>query len=82
VELSLRCSKAACKGKLSLWQAHSEWGTTAYSLKAGKKTNVVVHLSKQAMALLKKAKAKGMLVSQNVTVAGGATAKCKLRLFA
>lgn len=77
--LKLRCSEAACRGTVKLWDGHLRLATSPYSLAAGKTGAVALHLTGKAVGLLAKAP-HGLKVLATTTVAGGMTIRRNVTL--
>jgi hypothetical protein len=77
--LKLRCSEAACRGTVKLWDGHLRLATSPYSLAAGQTGPVALHLTSKAVGLLAKAP-HGVKAVAAAAVAGGTTIKRNVTL--
>jgi hypothetical protein len=82
VHVELKCTVEACKGTVTLTDVTTVVGSQHYSLKAGKKGIVVVHLRPKGILFLAGAKHHTIKVTATVTVTGGKTVKEKTSLVA
>jgi hypothetical protein len=82
VHLELKCTVEACKGTVTLVDVSDVVGSQHYSLRAGKKGIVVVHLRPKGILFLAGAKHHTIKVTATVTVTGGKTVKERTTLVA
>ncbi|HUC14187.1 MAG TPA: hypothetical protein VMS00_07020 [Acidimicrobiales bacterium] len=82
VHLELKCTVEACKGTVTLVDVTTNVGSQHYSLRAGKKGIVVVHLRPKGIQFLAGAKHHTIKVTAIVTVTGGKTVKERTTLVA
>jgi len=82
VDVELKCTVKACKGTVTLTDVRDVVGAQGYSLRAGKKGTVVVHLRPKGVMFLAGAKHHTIKVTATVTVVGGKTVKEKTTLVA
>jgi hypothetical protein len=82
VHVELKCTVAACKGYITLTDVSTVVGSQHYSLRAGKKGIVVVHLRAKGILFLAGAKHHTIKVTATVTVTGGKTVKERTTLVA
>ena len=75
VHIELKCTVEACKGYVTLTDVTTVVGSQHYSLKAGKKGIVVVHLRPKGILFVAGAKHHTIKVTATVTVTGGKTVK-------
>jgi hypothetical protein len=75
VHVELKCTVEACKGYVTLTDVTTVVGSQKYSLKAGKKGIVVVHLKPKGILFVAGAKHHTIKVTAKVTVTGGTTVK-------
>jgi hypothetical protein len=75
VDLELKCTVEACKGTVTLVDVTDVVGAQSYSLRAGKKGVVAVHLKPKGILFLAGAKKHTIKVTATVTVHGGKTVK-------
>ena len=82
VHVELKCTVAACKGYITLTDVSTVVGSQHYSLRAGSKGIVVVHLRAKGILFLAGAKHHTIKVTATVTVTGGKTVKERTTLVA
>jgi hypothetical protein len=82
VHIELKCTVEACKGYVTLTDVSTVVGSQHYSIGAGKKGIVVVHLKAKGILFLAGAKHHTIKVTAKVTVTGGKTVKEKTTLVA
>jgi hypothetical protein len=82
VHLELKCTVEACKGTVTLVDVTTNVGSQHYSLRAGKKGIVVIHLRPKGIQFLAGAKHHTIKVTAIVTVTGGKTVKERTTLVA
>jgi hypothetical protein len=75
VHVELKCTVEACKGYVTLTDVTTVVGSQHYSLRAGKKGIVVVHLRPKGILFVAGAKHHTIKVTATVTVTGGKTVK-------
>jgi len=82
VHIELKCTVEACKGYITLTDVSTVVGSQHYSLRAGQKGIVVVHLRAKGILFLAGAKHHTIKVTARVTVIGGKTVKERTTLVA
>jgi len=82
VHVELKCTVEACKGYITLTDVSTVVGSQHYSLRAGVKGIVVVHLRAKGILFLAGAKNHTIKVTAKVTVTGGKTEKERTTLVA
>ncbi len=82
VHVELKCTVEACKGYITLTDVSTVVGSQHYSLGAGKKGIVVVHLRPKGILFLAGAKHHTIKVTATVSVTGGKTVKERTTLVA
>jgi large repetitive protein len=82
VHVELKCTVEACKGYITLTDVSTVVGSQHYSLGAGKKGIVVVHLRAKGILFLAGAAHHTIKVTATVTVTGGKTVKERTTLVA
>ncbi|HXR22146.1 MAG TPA: hypothetical protein VN786_06310, partial [Acidimicrobiales bacterium] len=82
VHVELKCTVEACKGYVTLTDVSTVVGSQHYSLRAGRKGIVVVHLRAKGILFLAGAKHHTIKVTATVTVSGGKTVKERTTLVA
>ncbi len=82
VHVELKCTVEACKGYITLTDVSTVVGSQHYSLRAGVKGIVVVHLRAKGILFLAGAKHHTIKVTATVTVTGGKTVKERTTLVA
>jgi hypothetical protein len=75
VHVELKCTVEACKGYVTLTDVTTVVGSEHYSLRAGKKGIVVVHLRPKGILFVAGAKHHTIKVTATVSVTGGKTIK-------
>ena len=75
LHVELKCTVEACKGYVTLTDVSTDVGSQHYSLRAGAKGIVVVHLLAKGIRFLAGAKHHTIKVTATVTVSGGKTVK-------
>ncbi len=82
VHVELKCTVEACKGYITLTDVSTVVGSQHYSLGAGKKVIVVVHLRPKGILFLAGAKHHTIKVTATVSVTGGKTVRERTTLVA
>lgn len=75
VEVKLRCTVAACKGRVTLTDGKTLVATEKYSVRKGKTAAVALRLDGKGLKLLAGAKHHTIKVTATMTVTGGRTVK-------
>ena len=75
VHVELKCTVEACKGYVTLTDVTTVVGSQHYSIGAGKKGIVVVHLRPKGILFVAGAKHHTIKVTATVSVTGGKTVK-------